>query len=219
MPGPNTGRRLPRSSRLPSSTKSSLWPISQTSSPGSSTVIQIARSTTCCRGPIPQGTNSKPWPENSAYANYTCCIETWSTPLEIAWVTVHRGIDYLGALALGSREGAGRTRRRLERIDLDLRIAGKLCCNTFLFCRDRVACLSAHGGNGRARRKRDDPSKETPFQIASQSKRFVSLLVVVRSFKWHVVIPKPIVVCNLSERRHGVRSLWDEFIVPVQRDK
>jgi hypothetical protein len=38
-------------------------------SPRSSTIIQIARSTTCCLGPMPQRTMSKPWPENSAYVS------------------------------------------------------------------------------------------------------------------------------------------------------
>src|SRR5690606_10039391 len=46
---------------------SSRWPISQTSSPGSSTAIQIARSMTCCHGPTPQSPNSKPWSKNTAY--------------------------------------------------------------------------------------------------------------------------------------------------------
>jgi hypothetical protein len=58
--GPNIGQPSHRSSRPPSSTKSSLCPISQISSPASSTVIQTARSMTCCHGPIPQSSNSKP---------------------------------------------------------------------------------------------------------------------------------------------------------------
>ncbi len=36
------------------------------SSPGSSTVIPIATSTSCCPGPI-ESRSSRPWPKNSAY--------------------------------------------------------------------------------------------------------------------------------------------------------
>ena len=52
------------------------WPVAQTSSPGSLTIIQIARSTTCCLGPMPQSTNSKPWPENSALMSFVNTLGT-----------------------------------------------------------------------------------------------------------------------------------------------